>query len=118
MDPWFGFSTPFSSDVWDPFSYWSGSSRSGANVDWRETDKAHIFRADLPGVRKEEVKVQVEEGNILQISGERIKEQEDESDTWHHLERLRGCFVRRFRLPEDAKMDEVKCALQNGCFDR
>ena len=56
MDPWFGFSSPYSSDVWDPSSYGSGSSRSGgpsalahANVDWRETDNAHIFRADLPG---------------------------------------------------------------------
>lgn len=60
------------------------------------------------------MKVQVEEGNILQINAERIKEEEHESDKWHYLERQRGGFVRRFRLPENAKMDKVKCALQNG----
>ncbi|XP_028763955.1 uncharacterized protein LOC114722165 [Neltuma alba] len=85
-----------------------------AHVDWRETDSAHIFRADLPGVRKEDLKVQVEDDNVLQISGEKVKEQEDKNDKWHRVERQRGSFIRRFRLPENAQMDQISCKMAEG----
>ncbi|KAH7568132.1 hypothetical protein JRO89_XS07G0244000 [Xanthoceras sorbifolium] len=125
-DPWFG--SPFSSDIWDPFSsdvnwfFPPDRNRAGdntdalahAHVDWRETDNAHIFHADLPGVRKEEMKVQVEDGNILQISGERNKVQEAEDDKWHRVERRIGSFMRRFRLPKNSNLEEIKCSLDNG----
>ena len=76
----------------------------------------------MPGVRKEEVKVHVEDGNILEISGERTEEEEEEeeeeedkSDTWHRVERRRGRFTRRFRLLENANLDgNIKCSLENG----
>ncbi|XP_052189886.1 class I heat shock protein-like [Diospyros lotus] len=85
-------------------------------TDWHETNTAHIFRAhDLPGVRKEEVEVVVENGNILQINGERTKEQEDSANgKWHRVERHRGSFVRRFRLPDNANLEAVKAGLVNG----
>ncbi|XVF68749.1 hypothetical protein PTKIN_Ptkin11bG0026300 [Pterospermum kingtungense] len=76
--------------------------------------KAHVFKADLPVLKKEEVKVEVEEGRILQISGERSKEQEEKNDKWHRVERSSGKFLRRFRLPENAKMDQVKASMENG----
>ena len=60
------------------------------------------------------MKVEVEEGRILQISGERSKGQEEKNDKWHRLERSSGKFLRRFRLPENTKMDEVKANLENG----
>ena len=67
-------------------------------------------------VKKEEVKVESEEGRVLQISGERSQEQEEKSDTdtWHQVERSRGRFLRRFTLPENAKVEEVKAAVENG----
>jgi HSP20 family protein len=68
----------------------------------------------MAGARKEEVKVVVEDGNILQISGERTEEEEDKNDKWNRIERRRGSFVRRFRLPENVKLDEIKCTLENG----
>ncbi|KFK33972.1 hypothetical protein AALP_AA5G085600 [Arabis alpina] len=117
---------PFSLDVWDPFQGFmtpSGlANASGkdvaaftnAKVDWRETPEAHVFKADLPGLKKEEVKVEVEDGNILQISGERSSENEEKSDQWHRVERSSGKFMRRFRLPENAKMEEVKASMENG----
>nr|GMD69384.1 18.1 kDa class I heat shock protein-like [Ipomoea batatas] len=113
---------PLSLDLWDPFEgLFSPSSPASeasafaaARVDWKETPEAHIFKADLPGVKKEEVKVEVEDGRVLQISGERSKEKEEKNDKWHSIERSSGKFLRRFRLPENAKMDEVKAGMENG----
>lgn len=120
---------PFSSDIWDPLDGFFSSTLAnapnssaaretaafvGARIDWKETPEAHVFKADLPGLKKEEVKVEVEEGRVLQICGERSKEQEEKNDKWHRIERSSGKFLRRFRLPENAKMDEVKASMENG----
>ncbi|XP_030447256.1 18.1 kDa class I heat shock protein [Syzygium oleosum] len=122
---------PFSLDLWDPFKDFPfpSSSLSASNfpqtlrentafvnsrIDWKETPEAHVFKADLPGLKKEEVKVEIEDDRVLQISGERNVEKEDKNDTWHRVERSSGKFMRRFRLPENAKMDQVKAAMENG----
>ncbi|KAL1330869.1 hypothetical protein HN51_048109 [Arachis hypogaea] len=108
---------PFSSDIWAPFgSNNEVSSFTNARVDWKETPEAHVFKADLPGLKKEEVKVEVEEGRVLQISGERRveKEEKKEDEKWHRVERGRGKFLRKFWLPENAKVDEVKASMENG----
>ncbi|KAL9676115.1 hypothetical protein QQ045_004328 [Rhodiola kirilowii] len=124
---------PFSLDVWDPFegfpiasnfralSNQLGSGISNetaafaqAKIDWKETPEAHIIKADVPGLKKEEVKVELEEGRVLQISGERSREQEEKNDTFHRVERSSGKFVRRFRLPDNAKVEEVKAAMEDG----
>jgi HSP20 family protein len=119
---------PFSLDLWDPFqgfpldSLRSISTANDANtfvnarIDWKETPEAHIFKADLPGVKKEEVKVEVEEGRVLKISGERSREKEERNEKWHRMEmeRSTGKFLRRFRLPDNAKADQVKAGMENG----
>eukprot|EP00262_Sarcandra_glabra_P005128 TRINITY_DN1645_c0_g1_i2.p1 TRINITY_DN1645_c0_g1~~TRINITY_DN1645_c0_g1_i2.p1 ORF type:complete len:155 (+),score=28.91 TRINITY_DN1645_c0_g1_i2:356-820(+) len=115
---------PFSLDIWDPFQGFpfnnalstspETSAFANTQIDWKETPEAHVFKADLPGLKKEEVKVEVEEGNVLQISGERNKEMEEKNDKWHRVERSSGKFLRRFRLPENAKVDQVKAAMENG----
>ncbi|KAK8504900.1 hypothetical protein V6N13_056228 [Hibiscus sabdariffa] len=116
---------PFSLDVWDPFkdfpSSLTGTARApetsalvDTRIDWKETPEAHVFKADVPGLKKQEVRVEVEDDRVLQISGERKVEKEDKSDTWHRVERSSGKFMRRFRLPENAKMDEIKAAMENG----
>ncbi|XP_028798375.1 17.3 kDa class I heat shock protein [Neltuma alba] len=116
---------PFSLDVWDPFkdfpfpSSLSTSSQDNSafvstRVDWKETPEAHVFKADLPGLKKDDVKVEIEDDRVLQISGERNVEKEDKNDTWHRVERSSGKFMRRFRLPENAKMDQVKASMENG----
>ena len=58
--------------------------------------------------------IEVEEGRILQISGDRSVEKEEKNDKWHRVERSSGQFMRRFRLPENVKVEEVKAAMENG----
>ncbi|KAJ4836555.1 hypothetical protein Tsubulata_013434 [Turnera subulata] len=116
---------PFSLEVWDPFEGFGSLANTpsmssdvqaitNARVDWKETPEAHIISVDLPGLKKEEVKVEVQDGRILQISGERVKEQEDKNDKWHRVERVTGKFQRRFRLPENARVDQTKATMEHG----
>ncbi|XP_061343540.1 18.2 kDa class I heat shock protein-like [Gastrolobium bilobum] len=110
---------PFSLDSWDPFMNVSSTDRetsaiANARVDWKETPEAHVFSVELPGLKKEEVKVEVEDDRVLQISGERSREHEHKDDKWHRVERSTGKFMRRFRLPEKAKMDKINAAMENG----
>ena len=64
------------------------------------------------------MKVEVEEGRVLQISGERSKDKEEKNDKWHRIERSNGKFLRRFRLPENAKTDKVKASMENDVLTR
>ncbi|PWA34033.1 Alpha crystallin/Hsp20 domain-containing protein [Artemisia annua] len=117
---------PFSLDIWDPFHDFSNSlsnipggaretsAFANAQIDWKETPDAHVFKADLPGLMKEEVKVELQEGRILQISGERSREKEEKNDKWRRVERSSGKFLRQFRLPDNAKVDQVKAKMENG----
>ncbi|KAG8058013.1 hypothetical protein GUJ93_ZPchr0002g24131 [Zizania palustris] len=87
---------------------------STASMDWKETPTAHVFMADLPGVRRDEVRVEVEEEKVLKISGQRARAAEDKGDRWHRVERSSERFVRTVRLPPNANTDGVQAALENG----
>uniref|UniRef100_A0A0E0JV17 SHSP domain-containing protein n=1 Tax=Oryza punctata TaxID=4537 RepID=A0A0E0JV17_ORYPU len=87
---------------------------STASMDWKETATAHVFMADMPGVRKEEVKVEVEEEKVLKISGQRGRAGEEKGERWHRVERSSERFVRTVRLPPNANTDAVHAALDNG----
>ncbi|KAI3947507.1 hypothetical protein MKX01_017071 [Papaver californicum] len=87
---------------------------SNTRVDWKETPEAHIFKAHLPGLKKEEVKVEVVEEKVLQIKGERNIDKEEKIDKWHRVEHSSSKFVRRFSLPENAKLDQFKATIENG----
>ncbi|XP_031286296.1 18.2 kDa class I heat shock protein-like [Pistacia vera] len=118
-----GIFDPFSLDVWNPFKDFSSLSTRfpqetsaivNTRIDWRETPEAHVFKADLPGLKKEEVKVEIEDDRVLQISGERNVEKEDKNETWHRVERNSGKFSRRFQLPENVNMDQIKASMEDG----
>ncbi|XP_057789115.1 17.6 kDa class I heat shock protein-like isoform X5 [Salvia miltiorrhiza] len=115
------------SHAFDPFlmNLWAHSGGSAvankttvaakACVDWKETAEAHVLKVDLPGVKKGEVKVEVENGCIIQISGERrLEEEKNENVKWRLVERSSGKFMRRFRLPENANLAKAKVAMENG----
>ncbi|XP_024521358.1 18.1 kDa class I heat shock protein-like [Selaginella moellendorffii] len=90
------------------------SAVANTRVDWLETPDAHVFKADLPGLSKEDVKITVEHGRTLQISGERKMHEAQKTDKWHRVERLFGSFMRKFRLPKNANTEAIKAQVENG----
>ncbi|KAH0466353.1 hypothetical protein IEQ34_006456 [Dendrobium chrysotoxum] len=62
------------------------STFANSRFKWKETSEAHIFKVKLPSVKKEDVKVKVVEGGVLQISDEQKREQEELIHRWHRLE--------------------------------
>jgi len=70
-------------------------------------------KADLPDVKKEDVKVNVEDG-ILTITGERKFEKEETKKKYHRLERSYGSFLRRFTLPDGADGSKVNAEFKDG----
>ncbi|SFR65735.1 heat shock protein Hsp20 [Marinobacter daqiaonensis] len=82
-------------------------------VDIRETGDSFVIDAELPGMRKEDVKVTVHEG-VLTIQGERKQEEETDSEKLHRVERVYGSFLRRFTLPDNVDDNSVKASFNNG----
>jgi HSP20 family protein len=83
------------------------------SVDIIEDDKEWLVKADLPEVRKEDVKVTVENG-VLTITGERKFEKEEKDKKYHRLERSYGNFLRSFTLPDAAEGSKVNAEFKDG----
>ena len=81
-------------------------------VDITEDDKEYLIKAELPDVKKEDVKVAVENGRLT-ITGER-KFEKEESKKYHRVERLYGRFVRSFIVPDIADADKVNAEFTEG----
>lgn len=112
---------PMPLDIWDAcegFSFATTTlalpAASAMSMDWKETADHHVFMADFPGVKKEEVNIEVEEEKVLKISAQRAKVSEEKGDKWHRLERNHDKFFRSIRLPQDANTEEMKANLENG----
>ncbi|HEX6185102.1 MAG TPA: Hsp20/alpha crystallin family protein [Pyrinomonadaceae bacterium] len=81
-----------------------------------ERDGQFTVRADLPGVTKDGVKVEVA-GAALTISGERKDEKEEKGEGFYRSERTYGSFFRRIPLPEGVKADEASATFKNGVLE-
>lgn len=84
-------------------------------VNISETDKAYVVRADLPDVKKEDVKVR-HDGGVLTLQGERRQEKREEGEKFHRVESSFGKFLRRFTLPEDAQTESIEAAFKDGAL--
>src|SRR5437667_8987737 len=82
-------------------------------VDISEDDHGYLLKADLPEMKKEDVKVTVEDG-ILNVSGDRKTEKEDQKRKFPRIERSYGTFRRSFTLPEDADSTKVTAEFRDG----
>jgi HSP20 family protein len=81
--------------------------------DITENKDSYTFKADVPGVKKEDLEISVT-GNRLQISGKRDTTQETKTDTVYTYERQYGSFVRSFTLPDGADPDHARSELKDG----
>lgn len=84
-------------------------------VDLSETDEAYIIEADMPGVSKDDVKIELLD-DVVTITGERKSEksESDEKRGYHRVERGYGGFARTFQIPDGFKADEVSATFENG----
>jgi HSP20 family protein len=82
-------------------------------TDIRETDKEYILDIALPGVKKEDVKVEVK-NDILTITGEKKTEKEEKGKTWLRRESSYGSFQRSFSLPEGLHTEDVRASCKDG----
>jgi HSP20 family protein len=126
--------------VWDPFRefqdlsdrlnrIFQGNQQNGHEgreqaltvFDWApavnisETEKAYLVQADLPEVKKENVKLTHENG-VLTIEGERRQDKRDEGEKFHRVESSYGKFMRRFTLPEDAQEEAIEANFKDGAL--
>lgn len=85
-------------------------------VDVQETEAEYVVKADLPEVKKDDVKVQFENG-VLSIEGERKMEKEENGKKFHRVERGYGCFVRRFALPNEVDGAKVSAEFKDGVLN-
>jgi HSP20 family protein len=82
-------------------------------VDITEDEKEYLVKAELPGVKKEEIKVTVRDGNLT-LSGERKAEKEEKGRRYHRLERTYGSFERSFTLPGNAEAANITSEFKEG----
>ncbi|MFN4319221.1 MAG: Hsp20/alpha crystallin family protein [Aquificaceae bacterium] len=85
-------------------------------VDVYETDQELVVKAELPGVKKENVEVSIRD-NALHIRGEKKEEKEEKTETYHRVERVYGKFERVIPLPVDVKVEAAKAEFKDGLLE-
>ena len=83
------------------------------SADISETDKEYLIRAELPAVKKDDLRVTVE-GGMLTISGERKQREEEKKEKFHRVESFYGSFSRSFTLPENVDADRIQAESKDG----
>ncbi len=95
------------------------TSHASRHIEWSpaadisETEKEYVIRMDLPAVKKEDVKVSLDQG-VLAIAGERKQQTDDKNEKFHRVESYFGTFERSFSLPDNVNLDTVRCDSKDG----
>ena len=111
-----------------PGPFWPGGFPSflrrsaGQGVTWAprmdayEKDNTIIVKAELPGLKKEDVQVELDDGNLV-IRGESKAESEVKEDAYYRMERSAGSFYRRMPLPADVKPEQIQASMTDGVLE-
>jgi HSP20 family protein len=102
-------------DLWRGGSAFDQAAWTPQVETFRRGDKL-VFRADLPGLKKEDVKVEIDDG-VLAISGERREEREEDRDDYYRSERTYGQFYRAIPLPEGVSDDRCEASFKDGVLE-
>jgi HSP20 family protein len=106
------------------FGHWPAmfGDNGGQRLDWSpavdilETDSEYLLKAELPGLKREDVKVTLE-NNVLTVEGERKHESETKGEKSHRIERYYGGFCRRFSLPENTDPEAIRAECKDGLLN-
>lgn len=85
-------------------------------VDIAETNEAYVLHAELPDVKKEDIKLSIHEG-VLMLQGERRQEREEKGKRFHRIERTFGRFQRSFTLPSSVDESKVTASFKDGVLN-
>ena len=117
---------------WDPFremtslqsqvnrladSLWSGRQESWVPaVDVFDTDDAVVLKAELPGMKVDDIQIEVDD-NVLTIKGERSFEEKVDEERYYRVERRYGSFQRSLALPQGVKPDDIQATYEDGVLE-
>ena len=106
VDTWFdtGFFTELPDTSWRP------------SIDVEEKDGTYLLRADLPGMKKNDIHLELKDG-YLTLRGERKSEHEEDKDTYHRIERTYGTFERTFKVPEGVTEKDIHAKYKDGVLE-
>lgn len=115
-DPFAGF-WPNIEALFDPLHAPHGSARVDFRpaVELRETDEAYLLRAELPGVRREDIELKLEDDLVVLRGKKEVQEEQDQADSkLHRSEMSFGSFERRFQLPTELDLEAAEAVYQDG----
>ena len=98
---------------------WSGDEMKkmmNLNSDVSETSTSYQFKIDIPGLSKDQIKIELHNGNLV-ISGERREESKDDSKRYHLTELKYGSFMRSFVLPAPVNAEKIEARYENGVLN-
>jgi len=99
-----------------PLNTFGETEQWAPRVDIRETDDALLLQAELPGIDKKDIRLEVKDG-VLTLSGERRYEKDVKEENVHRVERAYGSFSRSFSLPTNVDADKVDANMKNGVLE-
>lgn len=110
---------PFESIIDEIFNGTKSLAKSNGftpNIDIAETDTHFEITVEVPGVKKEDIKLSLDK-NILAIKGERALENKEEGKNYHRIETSYGSFTRSLTLPDDINGDSIEAKYENGLLN-
>ena len=110
------FQQRFFAPTWMPRFTFPELADVSTSVDMFEEGDSLVIKAELPGMKKEEINVDLKD-DVITISGEKKSEEKTDRKDFHRVERSFGSFTRRLRLPVEIKADKVKASFKDGVLE-